>query len=82
MKPNERIYHKPRKLYIEDHKLGKAMTKIKKAAYSSFDLSNFQNKFHISKVNYMELVFLVTLLQKVEKGKLVALVNCAYYQMF
>ena len=38
MKQNERFYHKLQKLDIEDHQLGKAMTNIKKEAYSSFDV--------------------------------------------
>ena len=74
---------KKRELPIEDHELEKVKIEIKKQAYTSFDNCNFWNELNISKEEFSGLKGLSSnkdiILQKVDKGNSVFLVNKADY---
>ena len=81
MTPFELFYREIRKLLIEDHQLEKVNTEIKKEAYSSFDNYNFWSELNISKEEFLTLKGFCSnkdiILQKVDKGNSVSLVNKA-----
>ena len=83
MTPFELFYREIRKLPIEDHKIEKVKTEIKRKEYSSFDNYNFWNKLNISKEEFLALKSLSSnkdiILQKADKGNSVVLVNKADY---
>ena len=81
MTPFELFYCEILKLPIEDHEIEKVKTEVKKEAYSSFGNYNFWNKLNISKEEFFALKGLSSnkdiILQKVDKGNSVVLVNKA-----
>ena len=83
MTPFELFYREIRKVPIEDNELKKLKTEIKREAYSSFDNYNFWNELNISKEEYLALKGLSSnkniILQKVDKGNSVVLVNKVDY---